>query len=332
MEQKILRVGIVGTGNMGRRHGRAYRYHEPLTQLVACYDVFPEVADSFSKTFGCEREETLDALLARGDIDAVSICTTEPYHVDPVLAAAESGKHILLEKPMAMNLEDAGTMIEAVEKAGVKLMVAHLFRFDRRSVAVKASLDNGKLGTLRSIAASFHGIPVQQDRIKNTELSIIVFRGCHAIDLLRWFTGSEVVRVYAENLEGTLRSQGYHSEDAIFCVMRFGSGVVASLEINSHAPESHPTAGKSEMTLIGTEGMVEIDFASPWFTEAAQGGYAYSTGDQKDLWFREEIEAFARYVLDDGPCIATAADAVAALKVSLAAVQSAATHKPVEIN
>ena len=93
----------------------------------------------------------------------------------------------------------------------------------------------------------------------------------------------------------------------------------------------HPAAGKSEMTLIGMRGMIEIDFALPWFTIADGDGYVYSTGDQKDLWFREEIEAFARHVLFDAPSIATPDDAIAALAVSLAAVESAATHKPVEI-
>ena len=332
MEARTLRVGIIGTGNMGRRHGRAYRYHEPMTRLVACYDVFPDVARSFSQVFGCATEDSLDALLGRSDIDAVSICTTESHHVEPVLAAAKAGKHILLEKPMAMNLDDARTIKGAAETAGVKLMVGHLFRFDRRNAAIKAALDAGRIGELRSIAASFHGIPMQQDRIKDVELSIIVFRGCHAIDLLRWFTGSEAVRVYAESLEGKLRSQGYQSEDAIFSVIRFASGVVASLEINSHAPEGHPTAGKSEMTLIGTEGMIEIDFATPWFTLADQAGCLSLTGDQKDLWFREEIEGFARHVLDGAPSLATPDDAMAALKISLAAVESAASHRPIEIH
>ena len=331
MGDKILRVGIIGTGNMGRRHGRAYRYHEPLTRLVACYDLYGDIAAKYAGEFSCESEDTIESLLAREDIDAVSICTTEEHHVEPVKKAAAAGKHILLEKPMAMNMEDARVMTEAARTAGVKLMVGHLYRFDRRCAAVKETLDQGKLGMLRSIACSFHGIPEQQDRIKHLELSIALFRGCHAIDLMRWFSGSEVKRVYAESLEGTLRSEGYHSEDAVFCLLRFESGVVASMEINSHAPKGHPTAGESCMTLIGTEGMVQIDFARPWFILADSEKVAYSSGDQKDLWFREEIEAFTRYVLEDTPSIATPEDAMAALKVSLAAAESAKTSRPVEI-
>jgi predicted dehydrogenase len=332
MAMKKLKVGIIGAGNMGRRHGRAYRYHEARTQVVACFDVVPEAARRYSKQFGCEAEESLEALLVRSDIDAVSICTTEEHHLIPVLMAAEAGKHILLEKPMAINLADALAMKSAVEKAGINLMVGHLYRFDQRSVAIKNTIDGGKLGRLNSIACSFHGSPAQQDRIKHLELSIAVFRGSHAIDLMRWFTGSEVKRIYAESIEGKLRSDGYHSEDAIFCLMRFENDVVASMEINSHVPEGHPTAGESEMTIIGSDGMISIDFARPWFTLANEKSYSYEVGNQKDLWFREEIDAFLRVILENEPCIATPDEAISTLKVSLAAVESARTHHTVDIN
>ena len=331
MTTNSLRVGIIGTGNTGRRHARAYGYHKPRTHLVACCDLLPESARQFSEQFGCEREVSVDSLLSRLDVDAVSICTTEPAHLEPVLKAAAAGKHILVEKPMAPDLEQALAMQSAVQASGVKLMVGHLFRFDLRCAGVKEAVDTGRVGRVRSIDARIHGTPPQQDRIKSYELPVILFRGCHAIDLMRWYTSSEVVRVYAESVDGMLRKSGYHSEDATFCLMRFGNGAVGSLEVNSHVPVGHPSAGKSELTIIGTSGMANIDLAMPWFTLASDEGLTYESGDQKDLWFREQIDAFARFVLDDAPSIATIDDAIAALKVSLAAVASARAHRPVEI-
>ena len=146
-----------------------------------------------------------------------------------------------------------------------------------------------------------------------------------------WFTGSEPVRVYAESLDGQLRAQGYHSEDAVFCLMRFANGALGAIEVNSHAPQGHPTAGQATMTIIGKEGMIELDLGTPWLTIADQHGTSFSQGVQKDLWFREEIDAFARHVTENGPNIATAADADAALRVSQAALESAATHRSVQL-
>ena len=326
-----LRVGIIGSGNMGRRHARAYG-HQGRTQLVACCDIVPAAAESLADEFGGTAEASAEAMLARDDIDAVSICTIEPAHLEAVLAVAAAGKHILLEKPMAMNLDEARAMKQAVEDAGVKFMLGHLFRFDQRCAETKRVIESGKIGQVVSVDCRVHGTPQQQDRIKQTELSIIVFRGCHGMDLMRWYTDSEVVRVYAESLEGQLRQEGYQSEDAVFCLMRFASGAVGSIEVNSHVPAGHPTAGQNSITIIGTDGMIEQDLATPWLTIADRDGMVHTQGNQKDLWFREEIEAFVHYVLDDGANIAAADDAIAALKISLAAVESTQTNQPVAIS
>jgi len=326
-----LRVGIIGCGNIGRRHARAYRHHAPRTKLVACYDLVSETARALAGEFDCEAEGSMEALLARSDVDAVSICTIEPAHLEPVIQTAAAGKHILLEKPMAMNIDDALAMLRAAEQAQVKFMVAHLFRFDQRCAAVKQAIDDGQIGDVVSVDCRFHGTPAQQDRIKDVELSIIVFRGCHGIDLMRWYTASEPVRVYAESIDGKLRKRGYHSEDAVFCLVRFESGAVGCIEINSHVPAGHPTGGQATMTIIGTKGMIEQNLADPWFVLSNEQGMTFSQGNQKDMWFREEIEAFADHVLKDGPNIASAHDAIAALRISLAAVESATSRVPIAL-
>ncbi|HWB55046.1 MAG TPA: Gfo/Idh/MocA family oxidoreductase, partial [Tepidisphaeraceae bacterium] len=326
---KSLNVGIIGCGNMGRRHARAYQYHAPRTHLVAAYDLYPETARKFADQFECQIEPSLELLLQRQDIDAVSICTIETAHVEPTLVAAKNGKHILLEKPMAMNMEEALKMKQAVDRAGIKLMVGHLYRFDHRCIEAKRLIDSGQIGRLVSIDGRFHGTPAQQDRIRDVEMPLIAFRGCHVIDLMRWFTGSELSRVYSESIDGTLRAMGYHSEDAAYCLLRFANGVLGSIEVTAQAPASHPTAGLAELVLTGTKGMIQLDLAQPWLTLANDKGYMLSQGTQKDLWFREEIGAFADYVLDDGPNVASAVDAIAALEFASAAVESAKSHQPI---
>lgn len=329
---KSINVGIIGCGNMGRRHARAYQYHSPRTQVKAAYDIYPDVARKFSDMFGCQVESSLEALLARKDIDAVSICTIETAHLEPTLLAAKYGKHILLEKPMAVSVAEAIQMKQAVEEVGVKLMVGHLYRFDLRCIEAKKLIDAGQIGDVVSIDGRFHGTPSQQDRIRDVEMPLIAFRGCHVIDLMRWFTGNEPARVYCETVDGKLRSMGYHSEDAAYCLVRFNNGVLGSIEVTAHAPASHPTAGLAELVITGKKGILQMDLAQPWFTVANDKGFSYSQGTQKDLWFRQEIGAFTNYVLNDGPNIATADDAIAAMRFADTAVESAKTHRAVLLN
>ncbi|MCC6679914.1 MAG: Gfo/Idh/MocA family oxidoreductase [Phycisphaeraceae bacterium] len=327
-----LRVGIIGCGNMGRRHAEAYRYHRHAARMVCCYDIRPDIARKFAQNFTCVADPSLEHLLARDDIDAVSICTIESQHLAPVRDAANAGKHILLEKPIAMTLEEARAIRDAVVRTGIKFMVAHLFRFDQRCAHVKQQIDSGRIGRVLSIDCRFHGTASQQDRIKDVELSVFVFRGCHGLDLMRWYAQSEAVRVYAERLNGRMRSLGYHSDDALFCLMRFANGVIGSIEVNAHVPAGHPTAGRADMTVIGSEGMIQIDFAAPWYTVADEHSISFSQGNQKDLWFREEIGAFIDHAMGQGPNMATVDDGIAALRISLAAIESAESHRPVQLD
>ena len=137
-------IGIIGCGFMGTLHARA------LSQLanahiLACADpalksppALPE-QDRVPELYSDYRE-----LLVRDDVDAVVIATPEYAHREAVQAAAERGKHILLEKPIATTLEDADAIIEAASRYGIKLMMAHVLRFDARYAQIKAAVDAGK--------------------------------------------------------------------------------------------------------------------------------------------------------------------------------------------
>src|SRR5579875_2291846 len=126
---RVIKVGMIGCGEIAQWMHLPFLTELPGFQVTALCDISPVVLEHVGARFGVERRFTdVDALLEHGDVDAVVIAT--PIHSDPAIAAARAGKHVLVEKPMAFNLEEAEAMVAAAEEAGVVLMVAYMKRYD----------------------------------------------------------------------------------------------------------------------------------------------------------------------------------------------------------
>ncbi|MFP4088937.1 MAG: Gfo/Idh/MocA family protein [Cyclobacteriaceae bacterium] len=162
-EKKILRIGMIGRGFMGRTHSNAYRR---LANFFPDLGVLPvlkavcsrnqEKVKAFAEQWGYESYETeWRALIARDDIDAVDICTPNDTHAEIAMAAAKAGKMILCEKPLSRTLEEAKQMVEAVEKAGVKNTVWYNYRRVPAVTLAKQIIDSGKLGRIFHYRANF---------------------------------------------------------------------------------------------------------------------------------------------------------------------------------
>lgn len=145
-----LRIGLVGCGFMGKMHGNVYNLLDNA-KLVAVSDHRPEKLAAYAQDLGCEAVAHYDALLSRDDIDAIDICLPTFLHKDATIKAAQAGKHIMCEKPMALTVAEAEAMIEAVERAGVRLMIGHCIRFWPEYALLKQIVDDGRLGKLLSI-------------------------------------------------------------------------------------------------------------------------------------------------------------------------------------
>ncbi|HAY14259.1 MAG TPA: hypothetical protein DCY02_07285 [Armatimonadetes bacterium] len=151
-----LRMGLVGCGFMGRMHGNVYRMLDKA-DLVAATDRSSERLSRYAQEMGCESEPSLEALLAREDIDAIDVCLPTYLHKEATLAAARAGKHVVCEKPMALNAADAEAMIEAAREAGVRLMIAHCIRFWPEYALLKQIVDDRRYGRLLSINLTRYG-------------------------------------------------------------------------------------------------------------------------------------------------------------------------------
>jgi len=198
-----LRVGIVGAGNRSRPHAQVFQSLEG-TELVAFCDVLSQMAEEKAEAFGLDSKTAAETdyrqFVQRDDIDAVSICASSNVHAEVSIAAAQAGKHILVEKPMAQTLAQCDEMIEAAYANDVVLAVVFQNRFHRDNLRIKALIESGQMGEIM-IAREF-GWTI------------------HSFDLFRWLFGP-VSRISAE-----WAGDGQIYRDALFSILRFDSGII----------------------------------------------------------------------------------------------------------
>jgi myo-inositol 2-dehydrogenase/D-chiro-inositol 1-dehydrogenase/scyllo-inositol 2-dehydrogenase (NAD+) len=198
----LVRFCLIGAGRAGLVHGANLRSRIRGAELVALCDS----DDATLHRVG--RDLEIDTLVTdyrdavgREGIDAVVIVTPTFLHCRIACAAAESGKHIFLEKPMAITVDECRRINAAVEKAGVKLQIGFMRRFDERFVEAKEILDSGEMGRVMIIKSTGRGPGGPGPWMYNLQRSngIIAEVNSHDIDTLNWFTGSQLRRVYAES-------------------------------------------------------------------------------------------------------------------------------------
>ena len=160
-----LGIGVLGVGEMGRRHAENLRRLVPQANLLAIADVNHQRARQAAAELEIEHAfPDLNAMLERADIKAVLIATPDKFHADAVVAAANAGKDILCEKPLALNVQDAQEAIRAVEKAGVRLQVGFMRRYDPAHVAAMKQIEAGEIGEpviLKSIGRDKDAPPIE---------------------------------------------------------------------------------------------------------------------------------------------------------------------------
>ena len=199
-----LKVGLVGTGRIANRHMAPYLQHPDRVRLTAVCDVVEPAARDYAKRASVDDVYLdLDDMLRRADIDAVDICTRHDLHAPQAIAAAQAGKHVLVEKAMANSVQECRDMIEASDRAGATLMVAQHLRYSRHAAAAKRFIDGGALGEIEAVRhQSTSGGNMPDDTghwmrdAKYAGGGMLMVTVVHHLDLLRYFVGN-VKRVTA---------------------------------------------------------------------------------------------------------------------------------------
>ncbi|MCD6352270.1 MAG: Gfo/Idh/MocA family oxidoreductase, partial [Armatimonadetes bacterium] len=253
----MLGCAVIGTGRMGLAHARVWQ-QLPTTHLVAVYDVDADRAAQVASELDCQADASLQALLERDEVDIVSVCTPDDAHVEPCLAAAAAGKHILLEKPLATTTADADRIIAAAEGAGVKLMVGQILRFDPHYAVAYRQAQEGALGDLIYAYARRYNLLRDGRRIA-PHSSVMAFLGIHDLDALQWITGRRVVRVFAVGASKLMADA--RADDAIVATLQFDNGACGCVDTLWVNPEGTVSSLDARMELVGTAGRVDVRVA-----------------------------------------------------------------------
>src|SRR3954471_14107339 len=258
MSAEELGFAIIGAGMVARYHATAIE-RTPGARLVAVSRSDPARVEETAAQFGVPCLADYEALLARDDIDAVCICTPSGLHAEQAIAAAQAGKHVLVEKPIALTLADADAMIAACERAGVRLGVALQRRTEPEFQRVQAAIAAGELGrlVLGSMSMPYLRLQSYYDSAgwRGTWAldggGALMNQGIHLVDLLLWLCGNAVeVRANAATL-----THAIEVEDCVTATLRFANGALGSITATTGAAPGFP----HRVEIYGDRGGVQIE-------------------------------------------------------------------------
>lgn len=334
-----LRIGLIGCGNRSRAHVRGVLENKDKAKIVAVCDSAKELAEARAKELEISDSSIYtdyQELVSRSDIDAVMIVTPHHLHMPQAVAAAKSKKHVLVEKPMCNNLQEAESMIEAAEKSRVKLMVAQNQRFDPSHQGLKKLIDEGAIGKVFCARADanqhLHGILPEGHWLYFKEKAgggVVISVAVHKLDLLRYFLGN--VKRVSSFQKNTGVNSGMDCEDASVAILEFESGAIGEMA-SFYAAKAAPW-GELVM-LYGTEG--DINNIGGWHI------YSEKRAEWKDKRFTKlefsgkpdyvnMVEHFLDCIINYKEPLTSGKDNLNTMKVIMGIYRSAETGKVVEV-
>lgn len=255
----MLKFALVGCGRIAKRHSELLGLGQIKgAKLVAVCDVDVRKASAIGSQFSIPSFTDMHEMMAAAEIDVVVVLTESGNHAKHVIALAQHGKHIVVEKPMALTLEDADAMIAACDAAGVKLFVVKQNRFNVPVRKLREALQAGRfgklvLGTVR-VRWCRHQAYYDQDPWRGTwalDGGVLTNQASHHVDLLEWMMG-DIDSVFAMSATALAKIE---AEDTAVVTLRFKSGALGIIEATTAA---RPTDLEGSISILGEGGTVEI--------------------------------------------------------------------------
>ena len=336
-----LNVAVVGTGWCGGIRAMACAAH-PICADLHIAETNPErLAEMQVATNPVSATADWESLIVRDDIDVVMVSATpETTHYPMAKAALEAGKHVLLEKPMALALEEADKLIEIAESNNLKFTIGYSQRFNSKQALAKRSIASGDLGEPTAILVSRHIGRKLGAKIGNRiKLSPAAMEATHDIDFAMWcLEPRRPVRVYSQNAFGFRADMGL--PDTQLIVITMDDGVVVTINAGMSLPNHYPNAATTWIEVIGTDGSIFADDSHRDIVvnTAARGiEFPLSTmpGEAVDQMYAGPMEretiAFLEAVLYDRPVMVEPRLARMTMEIYMAADLSADLNEVIEL-
>ncbi|HYB03918.1 MAG TPA: Gfo/Idh/MocA family oxidoreductase [Nitrososphaerales archaeon] len=350
-----VRVGLIGAGVMGTYgHFPGYMEIPTQAQVVAVCDKNPKAVENIVQKSGARGYSNYEELLENKSIDAVDLCLPHNLHGPVALAALKAGKHVIVEKPFTIDLEQADQIIGEAKSRKLKLMVAENMRFIKAYEVAKRLADSGEIGEICYVRG-YTGGPNEDSsdpsnwRIRAAESGggTMMDDGIHCFYLFNWFVG-KVQSVYAVTTKYG-KSAISEVEDNAVGTLRFSNGALGIFGFST----TTASPWTEEFQLFGTKGSIFVDFlssnplrlystvrrstdSSQWWSRYGDVSWEYpfvqhSTTEWVTSSMRREVQHFVDCILNDKEPLVTGEDGKRAVQICLKAYESARTGKEVSI-
>ncbi len=328
----------MGCGFMGQTHARGWQA-VPEASVVVVVDLQLARAQALARQLACDYETDYEKALARADVDVVSVCIPTYLHAEASIAAAQSGKHILCEKPIALTLEDADEMIAAAKQNQVKLGLGFMRRHTPVVADLKTRLSEGELGR----PVLYHASDVRELRPKREMHDAranggpVIDMAVHLIDLWNTIFDARPLSVAAQGLNiGQDRPEIGHiaakAIDTATILVKYASGDIGTFVVSWGLP-AKVNPDQHHDQIYAPNGLVELYFSGSQqeVRIMRENGVWQTASISHEDMYCNQTQAFADWVLHDTPFPAQGEDGRLALQVALAALESIQTGETIHL-
>lgn len=324
------RTAVVGVGSMGENHAAAVSDH-PTLDLDSVVDLDRDRAEEVARRYGANRSST-EYRPAIERADAAIVATPTEAHVGPARAALDSGTHLLLEKPVAPDLETARELGERCSASDLVTAMSFILRSESAYASARTAAVEGRIGDVVAARAK-RAIPVSNSRRAGTRGHPLFYMNIHDIDMLRWSLDGRVAEVTGYERRGLLADLDI--PDAYQALLRFESGAVATLEGYGVLPDDYPADIDAAFEVVGTDGTASVRTPGGEFVlhagryDRPDTRYWPTVNGRMDGAVRRQLDVFADAVTDRGDVLATVEDGVRAQRVAEAVRRAIEGDRPV---
>lgn len=299
----MIKTLIVGCGGIANQHAEGCRL-APSAELYGVCDLDSNRAAAFAEKHGTRAFSSFDEILKNKEIDLIIISTPDETHCNIAVKSMNSGKHVLIEKPFAMSMDEADMIIDTAEKTGMKAMCGQSLRFRNKFLKVKELVSSGRVGDVKFIRLSSPSSPFWNKNTWKNDPSrnknwLLIHNGMHNLDYLCWLLDSTPERVHMTSHKG---QEWIDINEYVSVTIRFKNGAVAISEENRIMPQGYPF--HLDFYILGTGGMMDLSDKSAYNMSVYNNGAmsypgAFINDNNYEHPFAGEIEELCQAIIND---------------------------------